>query len=198
MAPRKQRTPDAAEATGTDTVTVSTEANADPTTEFNPAALDAPDDELAAQAQYQGKHVKDLQQRDMTKYADPSGKHGVQFPDGYKIQLQESKSRNTVEFQFGNGTKEDQPKAFDEIKAVLKEAGYRWNGTNAWAKELKPVVGSQNDRLRARDENRRIRAIAEDELFPKIIVAEEAHRGEIDLSEQTRERINRASEGPVR
>jgi hypothetical protein len=113
--------------------------------------------------------------------------------DGYRITLQESPSRNTIEIQFGDGSRAAQPKAFAEIKQRLKEEGFNWNRTNAWAKGLAPVIGSQSDRLRARDDNHRIRARVEDVVFPAVIVLEEAVRGEIPLSEESRQRIRKAT-----
>jgi hypothetical protein len=140
------------------------------------------------------QHPISATSREQQTLADPRPYHSVQWPDdGYRITLQESHSRNTIEIQFGDGSRSAQPKAFAEIKQRLKDEGFNWNGTNAWAKELVPVLGSQNDRLRAREENHRIRARVEDVMFPAVIALEEAVRGEIPLTEESRQRITKGA-----
>lgn len=196
------------------------DTQSDAATDFNPAELEAtpatngelldtnnaamqvvnsvadstrlPDDEDAAKAQYPSSRMT-ATVTEPVRRADPFGRHSVQWEDGYQITLQESDSRNTIELQFGDGSREAQPKAFAEIKTRLKAEGFRWNGTNAWTMELAPVLGSQNDRLRARDENHRIRARVEDVVFPAVIAMEEAVRGEIPFTDETRERINKGA-----
>ncbi|MCE9567406.1 MAG: hypothetical protein K8U57_35850 [Planctomycetes bacterium] len=132
--------------------------------------------------------------RDWAKYADPAPRHSVRWPDGFEIAVQESPSRKTVEIQFGDGSTRDKPQNYDAIKEVLREHGMRWNGTNAWVVDLVPERGSHHEKLMARDENKAIRTRIEDEAFPQIIAVEEEKRGQIELTDETRQRINRAAE----
>ncbi len=121
--------------------------------------------------------------------ADPFPFHTVTFPDGYQIHLQESDSRRTLEIQFNEGAREDRPQNFAKIKALLLDAGMRWNGTNAWQVELSPVRGTLAQREDAKRCNRDIRTEIEEHVFPAVIGLEEEVRGEIPLTDDYRQRI---------
>lgn len=132
-------------------------------------------------------------EREKARRADPFDSNGYGWPDGYKIAYQESSSRRTVEIQFGDGSRADQPQNFEEIKPLLRENGMAWNGTNAWVIDLVPERGSLAQREDARRENRDIRSRIEDVVLPAIVALEEQKRGEIDLTDETRQRINKAA-----
>lgn len=164
------------------------EALADSTRIDQPASSEAvaarPSDPLAI-----------FKDRDWSQFADPASFHGGAWPDGYRIGIQESSSRRTVELQFGDGSRKDLAKNFPEIKKVLQEYGYRWNGTNAWAKDLVPVRGSFAEREDAKAANKQIRAELEEVVFPKVIALEEEKRGPIEFADDFRQRVQNAVRG---
>lgn len=166
------------------------EALAESTRIDHPETKDRPADPLAI-----------FKDRDWSKFADPAPLHSVHFADGYEIALQESPSRHTVEIQFGDGSKAAQPQAFDKIKDVLRNAGLRWNARpgfpgNAWEVELRDERrGTHTEKLAARDVNKAIRTKIEEQVFPQVIALEEEKRGQIELTDDFRSRIQRAVTG---
>lgn len=127
--------------------------------------------------------------------ADPFPSHSYQWPDGYRVSLQESDSRKTVEIQFGDGSRDDMPQAFEQIKPYLRGEGFYWNGSNAWVVDLTPERGSLAQREDARRTNRDIRARVEDVILPAVVAMEEEKRGQIEVTDETRQRINKARGG---
>ena len=121
-------------------------------------------------------------QREQVRRPDPFDSQAVRWPDGYQIKFQESQARETVEVQFGDGGRADQPKNFGPIKEYLKSEGMKWNGSNAWVLDLEPVRGSQGDRNEAKKSNREIRTHVEDVILPRVVELEEEVRGK-SLSE---------------
>lgn len=140
------------------------------------------------------KHPSDplaiFAKRDWNQFADPKPIHSVRFPDGYEIHMQESPSRRTVEIQFNQGRREDQPKNFAAIKEVLHDAGLKWNGTNAWAIDLVPERGSFHEREMAKRRNKEIRTELEESVLPAVVGLEEQSRGQIELTDDYRQRIH--------
>ena len=133
---------------------------------------------------------------------DPHDFHTVRFPDGYGISFQESPSRKTVEIQFGDGSKKDQPQAFEAIKPYLRDQGMHWNGECAWVIDLHQPPKSRRESYAEREDrieaNKAIRTRVEDIVFPAAVAMEEDKRGQIDLSGGFRERAQKAAEGNAR
>jgi hypothetical protein len=167
----------------------------DKATEFNPAELEKPKPFITNPSSVRREP---LAERDWTKYADPNPRQSVKWADGYEIAVQESKSRQTVEIQFGDGSTRDKPQNFPAIKEVVTKAGMHFNGTNAWVIELETPPSkyreSQAEKLGRIERNAALRARIEDEVFPAVLALEEQKRGQIDLTEQTRQRIAKAAE----
>ena len=131
-------------------------------------------------------------QREQKRRADPFPVHTIAWPDGYQIRYQESDSRRTAEIQFGDGTRAGQPENFEAIKPVLRDAGMRWN-QGAWYIDLAPTErGSLAQQENARRENRDIRSRIED-VLTTVVALEEEKRGAIELTDETRQRINKAA-----
>jgi hypothetical protein len=196
----------AAEAVADDTAEVTTEPTEleTPSAEQNPAApivqqivdsTQLPPDatEFDPEKLESQSHAK----REFTRRADPFPSHSYVFPDGYKITYQESDSRGTVEIQFGDGSKQDQPQNFEAIRPLLRENNMHWNGTNAWVADLIPPPRNRREsyaeKLDRTEENAKIRANVEDVVLPTVLTLEEEKRGQIELSEDTRQRINKAT-----
>ncbi|WP_020474449.1 hypothetical protein [Zavarzinella formosa] len=102
------------------------------------------------------------------------------WPDGYKVTLsegswtKENQKPSAMLITFGSGTKDDQPKAFDSIKHVLKDSGYHWDAeSKAWSKWLK---AGQTQEGRVSNSRTRDDAI---KLVDQVVRMEEAVRGEI-------------------
>lgn len=136
--------------------------------------------------------------------ADPWDSHGVRWADGYGIRIQESDSRATFEIQFGDGSKKDQPLAFEKIKPFLISEGLRWNAKpgipgNAWEIELRVPPKTRRESFTEKEdrvaENKAIRTRIEEVVFPTVVAMEEEKRGQLDLVDETRQRIQRAVSG---
>lgn len=132
--------------------------------------------------------------------ADPFPSHGLQWPDGYRIGVQESDSRKTVEIQFGDGSRDERPLAMEEsIKPFLKAEGMYWNGTNAWAINLAVPPKGRRESLAEQYErmahNAQVRARVEDVILPAVVAMEEEKRGQIEVTDETRRRIYKARGG---
>ena len=96
----------------------------------------------------------------------------------YKVTLQErSWTRETdkpsaMQIKFGSGSREDQPKAFEPIKDVLKSHGYRWdNEDKAWSRWLKSGKTREGKLENARIREESLKLIAE------VVGIEEGLRG---------------------
>lgn len=107
-------------------------------------------------------------QKQWVQPPDPHSTHGVYWPDRYGIHYQASRGSSKgrqAQIRFGEGTQEDMPKNFDEIKPLLKEHGMGWNPEDkAWGKRMR----NQFDR-QVRDEV--------EGLLTKIVALEEKVRG---------------------
>ena len=141
-------------------------------------------------------------QREQARRADPWDSTGYHWPDGYGIRFQESDSRKTVEIQFGDGSRADQPQNFEAIKPFLVENGLHWNGSNAWVTDLqqppkyrRESFAEKEDRV---EENAKLRDHVKDFVLPAVVALEEEKRGEIDLTDESRQRINKAASGQAR
>lgn len=151
----------------TENGTPTDQANPDAEVPFDAAGLEDP---AAGQAK-----------KTWTPRPDPFDSKLVKWADGYKVQLLESDSNREIFVQFGNGSKADQPQAFEAIKKTFKDAGMYWDPkVQGWAKGLKlgqtPLI---------REENRRVRAAVEDSFY-QAVALEEDKRGP-SLSEHTRQ-----------
>lgn len=107
-----------------------------------------------------------------TQRPNPFPSHSYYWNDGYKVSYQESEfedrtGRRVIEAQikFGTGSKEDQPKNFEEVKAFLKENNLFWNPEDkAWGKRLRNRFDAET------------RGDVE-KLLPQIVALEEKQRG---------------------